>query len=239
MTTLGPLSPHHVRGRLELQRVATHVLARARFAAAGRFGLRVNWNGIATPAFGPDIEVVRLGPGLLAHERQRDGLDRTETVTISGQSLASLAALVAVDLDAAFDAGPTAPAVGDPERPIVVEPGTYADVLGWFRLGMLALDRILPFLVEPSIIQLWPEHFDVGLDVATRAGRVNIGASPGDDSYPEPYLYVGPWGADRPGEPEYWNAPFGAVLGHAELVGLDDPVEIAVSFFRRGLGLLG
>jgi hypothetical protein len=239
MTTLSRLSAGHVRGRLELQRVATHVLARARFAATGRFGLRVNWDGITTPAFGPDSDVVRLGPGLLAHERQRDGVARTETVAISGHSLDSLAALVAVDLDDAFDAGPAAPAVGDPERPIVIEPGTYADVLGWFRLGMLAFDRILPLLNEPSIVQLWPEHFDVGLDAAASSGRVNLGASPGDDSYPEPYLYVGPWSADRPGGPEYWNAPFGAVLGHGELMGVDDPVEVAVSFFRRGLRLLG
>ena len=35
--------------RDELQRIATHVLARARFAATGRFGLRATPGGFGTP----------------------------------------------------------------------------------------------------------------------------------------------------------------------------------------------
>ena len=50
--------------------------------------------------------------------------------------------------------------------------------------------------------------------------RANLGASPGDAYEPEPYLYVGPWGPERPGDPGYWNAPFGAVLRRGELAGL-------------------
>jgi hypothetical protein len=206
--------------------------------ATGRFGLRVTGDGIGTPAFGPDADVVRIYDGMLAHERQRDGVARTRVSAISGSSLAELAAFVGVDLGAAFDAGPASPGVGDTSRPISVDPATVADLLGWFRLGLLAFDRLLPSLTEPSIIQLWPEHFDVGLDAATSRGRVNVGASPGDDGHPEPYLYLGPWDADRPGDPAYWNAPFGALLGHSELRAADDPLDAATSFFQRGLGLL-
>ena len=238
MSTLGPLRSDHVLGRLELQRVATHVLGRARFQATGRFGLRVTGDGIGTPAFGPDGDVVRIYDGMLVHERQRDGVARTRAAAISGSSLAELAGFVGVDLGVAFDAGPAAPGVGDPVRPITVDPVTLADLLRWFRLGLLAFDRLLPSLTDASIIQLWPEHFDVGLDAATAGGRVNVGASPGDDAHPEPYLYLGPWEADRPGDPAYWNVPFGALLGHAELRAADDPLEAATSFFRRGLDLL-
>ena len=65
--------PDIVGTRNELQRVATHLLARARFEATGRFGLRVTWDGIATPAFGPDGDVLRIAGGLLVHESQRSG----------------------------------------------------------------------------------------------------------------------------------------------------------------------
>jgi hypothetical protein len=238
MSTLGPLSPDHVVGRLELQRVATHILGRARFLATGRFGLRVTGDGIGTPAFGPDGDVVRIYDGMLVLERQRDGVGRTRVSAISGSSLAALAAFVGVDLGVTFSAGPAAPGVGDPSRPIIVDPGTVAEMLRWFRLGLSAFDRLLPSLSDASIIQLWPEHFDLGLDAATARGRVNIGASPGDDAHPEPYLYLGPWDADRPGDPAYWNAPFGALLGHSELRAADDPLDVATSFFRRGLELL-
>ena len=59
----------------------------------------------------------------------------------------------------------------------------------------------------PNVIQLWPEHFDAGCDVTSRAERkATIGASTGDQHFPTPYLYVLPWDTDRPGDPQYWNA---------------------------------
>jgi len=51
---------------------------------------------------------------------------------------------------------------------------------------------------------LWPEHFDV----AAAEDEVNYGVSAGDDYYPTPYAYVGPW-TQRTGP--FWNAPFGAL----------------------------
>ena len=54
-----------------LQRVATHVLARARFAATGRFGLRATPGGFGTPAFGDGVEVLRVAGEVLV--RERDG----------------------------------------------------------------------------------------------------------------------------------------------------------------------
>ncbi len=55
---------------------------------------------------------------------------------------------------------------------------------------------------------------------STSSGEhVNLGASPGDGFSTEPYLYVGPWSAERPGDDGYWNAPFGAVLRRSDLPG--------------------
>jgi hypothetical protein len=108
----------------------------------------------------------------------------------------------------------------------------------WFALGWRALDEVAVSSPGPTVVQLWPEHFDAGCDVAVRDGRANLGASPGDGFHDQPYLYVGPWSDARPGDADYWNAPFGAVLGHAELRGAPDPHRAALDFYRRGLALL-
>jgi len=89
---------------------------------------------------------------------------------------------------------------------------------------------------DPSRVQLWPEHFDMSVDLGVEAdgSRGTFGASPGDADHPEPYLYVTHW-AEVPDDP-YWNdAAFpGASLPLATLVAADDQRETALEFFRRG-----
>ncbi|MFW2334710.1 MAG: hypothetical protein ACN4IE_13025, partial [Ilumatobacter sp.] len=93
-----------------------------------------------------------------------------------------------------------------------------------------------PAEASPTLIQVWPEHFDVALDAAaTPDRRANLGGSPGDGFHAEPYAYVGPWTDDRPGDAAFWNAPFGAVLGYDDLVGDDDPVTTLAAFFLDGM----
>src|ERR687898_2220441 len=46
--------------RDELQRVATHVIARRRFAGCSKFGLRATPGGFGSPACGPDNETLRI-----------------------------------------------------------------------------------------------------------------------------------------------------------------------------------
>jgi hypothetical protein len=72
---------------------------------------------------------------------------------------------------------------------------------------------------------LWPEHFDVGITL----GKVNYGASPGDDDLADPYLYVGPHGGP-PVRDAFWNAAFGAVRTIEQVASIDE----AVAFFRAG-----
>src|SRR5262249_10593959 len=48
---------------------------------------------------------------------------------------------------------------------------------------------------DPSLVQLWPEHFDIAFDLGSEKDgkRAGFGVSPGDEDHDEPYLYVGPW----------------------------------------------
>lgn len=222
--------------RLELQRVATHILARARFRATGRFGLRVSVSGLATPAFGPDDRVLRIaGSALIDEQRGSDGA-RSAALHLPGRSLREVADFAAVDLDGDFAAGDDSVAAGDLDAPLAIGP-EVAEILDWYGVGARALDAVLPLTDQPSVLQVWPEHFDAAFDAVTSHGRVNLGVSPGDAGTTGPYLYVGPWGQDRPGDAAYWNAGFGAVATREDLGG--DPLGGAVAFFRRGLELLG
>ena len=218
-----------------LHRVATHVVARARHAATGRFGLRATPGGFGTPAFGDAAEVLRVaGNGLV---RERDG--HSSTIPMHGATLADLAAFAGVDLSAPFEAGSDTPAMRDPHAPLSVDAADVAVLADWWHLGWRVLDTAIAAATDATAIQLWPEHFDAGTSVAISEGeRCNLGASPGDGFSDEPYLYLGPWSADRPGEASDWNAPFGAVVRRGELLAAGDPFAAGVDFLRRGLALL-
>jgi hypothetical protein len=235
---LPELPPAFAATRLALQRVAVHVLARRRHVLVGKLGLRSTPGGIGTPAAGPEHEVVRTsGPWLL---RERTGSSgSTEVLDLTTATLGQAAALVEVDLAAEFSAGADTPEVGDPAAVLGIDPASVGALAGWYAFGWAVLDGAVAGAgadAAPSVVQLWPEHFDAGCDLAVRPGRrTNLGASPGDGFQAEPYLYVGPWDGARPGDPAYWNAPFGAVLGYDELRRAQDPIARALDFVRTGL----
>jgi hypothetical protein len=221
--------------RIELQRVATHVLARARHSATGRFGLRATPGGIGTPAFGPAGEVLRIAGTVLVREQEGEAT----FLELAGASLASAAAFAGQDLALPFSAGSDSPALGDPGAPLAIDAAASAVLQGWWAFGWQVLDAVSAGAGGAAAVQLWPEHFDAGTVVAVGPGerdRCNLGASPGDGFCDEPYLYAGPWGDRRPGGPALWNAPFGAVLRRSELGA--DPAAEAVDFLVRRLDLL-
>lgn len=224
--------------RTAIQAVAAHVLARRRRQVTGRIGLRPSPGGIATPAFGDDAEVLRTDGDLLVHERA--GRARCVRMT----DLATCAELAGVDLSEPLDVGADAPPLGDPSAPLAVDAGAARALGDWFAMGVRAIDAAVAAAgsdADASVTQIWPEHFDVAADLAWGAGegqRVNLGLSPGDAAHPEPYLYVGPWGDERPGDRSYWNAPFGAEMPRAALRWAPDPEAAAVAFLVRGLTML-
>lgn len=239
--TLRPLPATYTTTRDTLQRVATHILARRRHYLCGKFGLRSTPGGIGTPACGPEHETLRITATWLVRERAGSAASTT-SLDLASATLADAATVAEVDLVAPFEAGHDTPPLGDPSAPLDVDPAAADALAEWFSFGWATLDTTLAALgpaAEPTVVQLWPEHFDAAVDVATAPGnRVNLGASPGDGFSGQPYLYVGPWEPERPGDPAYWNAPFGAVLTYDQLLGAADPAPLAVAFLARGVELL-
>lgn len=239
--------------RGQLHQLCAHVLGRRRFEVSGHFGLRAGATGVATPAFGPAPEVLRIASGWLVHEVGSE----CSTREINGSSLAELAEFAGADLDEPFDAGPDTPALGDPHSRLHLEPDTSKDIVDWFELGWRVLDAVGADLVRDErrdsdhaasatttptqrmeTVQLWPEHFDVGTVVTLANGRkVNLGFSPGDAFSAEPYAYLGPWDRGRPGDPAYWAAPFGAALARSGALA-GDPFVGCTGFMVRGLTYL-
>ena len=75
-----------------------------------------------------------------------------------------------------------------------------AELVRWFAGADALLRGISTELLGGAEVRGWPHHFDLAallvLDPdadAEEARSVNVGFSPGDGSYDEPYLYVSPW----------------------------------------------
>src|ERR1700722_16953309 len=203
-----------------LHALAEHVLAAALYAETGHIGLRVGPGGFTTPPFAADRRTVAV--------------DHVDLVVASaeGTRRAHLSTLGA----AAQLAGvaPGAPAsvytpatVCDPDAPLDIDPVSADTVAQWHALGDDALRRWAAVLdpAAPARATLWPEHFDVAIEV----DGVTYGASPGDHDIAEPYLYVGT-PPDRRSSDRFWNAPFGAACSWETISDAPD----AVRFFQSG-----
>jgi len=202
--------------RASLHLVAARVLGAARHEAVGRMGLVVVAGGFGTPEF--DGRRLLVVDGMLS-----DGTRRQPITTL-------LDACSFAGIDPAVTSHPVLDLPADPSAPLTVDTAA-ARLLGrWFAFCQSALESVLAATGptdQPSTIQLWPEHFDVALDMGPPGLRANFGGSPGDADIDQPYLYVGPH--DRREGP-YWNAPFGAALTYGEIRRGTDPA----AFFRQG-----
>jgi hypothetical protein len=178
------------RTRIEVQRLCTHVIARERYAREAHIGLASIGGGIGTTA-------LCLVPNGL--RRSADGERRPLT------TLADAAEFAGVSLDPGFSVGRETLPIGDEQAPLAIDPGALVALLGFFDRAW----RLLTEVADGATITLWPEHFDAALIWRERA---NVGASPGDRYSSRPYVYVGPWGDERPGPSSLWNVPFGASL---------------------------
>ncbi len=228
-----------------LRRIATHVVARAQQRVTGHFALMALPGGFGTPQFGPDRQRVRVVGGSLFIESVVDGRASTKVETLAGSTITSLCATAGFEPDPDLSVGHDTPALGDPDEMLIVDSSAVASLDEWYQLGQRALDAAIASLpdAQASVVRLWPEHFDLGVDVAVDpaakpAVRTNLGASAGDEFHQEPYLYVGPWDEARPGDPDFWNAPFGAVTSFGDLDSSDHPLHAAAEFFLTGIANL-
>lgn len=241
MTPLRDAPADYPATRTELRRIATHVCAKARHQATGRFGLRPAPGGFGTPAYGTDNEVVRVSGAHVVVDRAGDGGSSSRSARMNGAGLGDLAVFAGVALDPAFSVGSDTAALGDPAAPLAIDEDAVLLAGEWLAFGMRVMDDTLAALgptAGATCFQLWPEHFDLGADVLAGQGRVNLGAALGDDFHPLPYLYAAPWDDRRPGGPTTWNAPFGAMLVYEELAAAGDPAGAARTWLDERIGLL-
>jgi hypothetical protein len=236
--------------RTAWQALAEHVMAPARCTATGKIGLRWTMGGVGTPYFGTDHQLRLAGADLLV-----DGSPvpistlraAAEAVGITpGAPSHVYKATTPLDLDARLEVSAEA-----------------AGILGdWFGFGCSVLEELRATALPPgeplaapvaaaaddsapSRVQLWPEHFDLSVEMGNEAlsQRATFGASPGDEDHDTPYLYVVGWSVQPEGPP--WNdrSFAGASLPWAELAGAEDQRGAALAFFhtcsaalRRGSG---
>lgn len=224
-------------GRRALHQIAFFAVAPKRYSANGKLGLRYTHRGFGTPFFqGPNgsDEQVRVEGDLLVHQTA-DGV-RTEAITTAGAAARFLGLEYREVWFENFH---------DPLEPVgpdtvLTVPTQVADAVeAWFGFATHVLERArrTPGATEVSRVQLWPEHFDPAFEMGSSENehRASYGASPGDSTSPEPYLYVAPWGSIDQSDP-FWNdtAFGGASLGYSTLIETDDPYERALAFLHEG-----
>lgn len=201
----------YTRTRHSLHGLAELVLAGPQYRQQGSIKLRVQGEGFRTR----DEPVVAVSGSALATADIK--------VDVHGLTFAQAAARIGLEasrLDDVYSDGPKI----SPDDAIHLDATAVRQVEHAFALGDQALRRFNE-LADPI---LWPEHFDVAIEI----GEVTFGVSPGDRYFDRPYAYVA-----RPGPftGEFWNAPFGAARLLAELAGVDG----IVAFFRQGAELTG
>ncbi|MDQ1395670.1 MAG: hypothetical protein QOG64_929, partial [Acidimicrobiaceae bacterium] len=170
--------------RRSLHALAEHVIAPARYRSVGKIGLRFTFHGFGTPYFGAGRQV-RIEDGVLI-----DGDRRHQPLTLGG-------AAAFLDMDLGAPPGVyTATTPLSADALLLVDPGAAKAVGDWFGLSASLLEQLRAEATveeDPARVQLWPEHFDIAVDIGSPGSRANYGGSPGDEAHPEPYLYVGPW----------------------------------------------
>ena len=230
--------------RTDLHRLAAYVVAPTRHAANGKFGLRWTLGGFGTPFFhdgalGVDRQVRVDGDRLVD---QRGDTASSVAITTLGAAARFLGSEIRTDAGAEHDS----PEVGDTDAPLAVDAGAAAFLGRWFGMAFAALELVRADAgsVDPSRPQLWPGHFDPAIEVGDEDHRGSYGASPGDHTIDEPYLYLSIWWPDRIGvdaDDPAWNAPSftGAILKLSDFPTDRDPVEVAAEFWLKARDRLG
>ena len=226
---LGAAPSTLVETRLALHRLAFYVVAPARRRANTKFGLRWTLGGFGTPFFAAD-EQVRVAGGQVIVQR---GASATAMPITTLADAAALALDGPPDIEWAhgFDVHDA----GDVDASLPVDADAAAFLGDWYGFAWSVLEefRADAESVDAGRVQLWPEHFDAAVECLPADRHAVFGASPGDASSAEPYLYVSsPRVSAVPGD--LWNATafVGAILALHEFVDALDQRATVLEFFR-------
>ena len=231
MTKLMPIADldAFVTTRNSWHSLAEHVLTKARHSHTERIGLRPHAGGFATPHFGDDRRVFVDASGI--HLEQFG-----DVASVPFTTLSAAAAFIGIEAGAPVDVfAPSTPC--DLDARLTVDDQSMHILGDWFAFGGEALRQLRAAHADdnPSLVQLWPEHFDLAVDFGdvNDRTRANYGASPGDGAIPKPYLYVGPWEMTDKTDDPFWNQPWGTALAYDALCAAPDPLGAAASFFAH------
>ncbi len=210
-----------VSTRRALHGVAEHVISPTRRRANGKIALRYTLGGFGTPFFGNDVQIRVWGEMLIVQIAGRVQHGHLTT-------LADAAEFIGFDLTRHDLAG------ADHRLDVDLDASSF---LGeWFGFAASVLEQLRAESPdgEGSRVQLWPEHFDMAVELGSQqeGRRAAYGLSPGDDEHERPYVYVTPW--EGVPDSELWNAKGfrGAELSYSELLGAEDQREAALEFLR-------
>jgi hypothetical protein len=212
--------PDLVPTRDALHRVAEHVLAPVRVQATGNeIALEARAGGVGTPDLPGGGWVASSGTDLVV--AAADG-SRTTTPLTTLRAAGEAAGLRgAAELD-----GTTV---------LEIDAAASAFLGEVHAFGTDALTALRDELDPSAPVRLWPEHFDVAIELGDEAAgsRAAYGVSPGDPDHDEPYAYVAPWAAPR-GDARLWQATgfAGAEIGWEALAAAADPREVLLDFWR-------
>ncbi len=220
---LGPVPSRLVPTRVALHRLAEQVVAPARRHVNGKIGLRYTRGGFGTPFFGADVQVRVRGTELVVQDTTGE---RSAPITTLDAAADHIGRRQLPD-DVQFD-----------RTPLDVDPAAAAFLGDWYGFAASVLEELRARAgdrADPSRVQLWPEHFDLAVDLGPEAAgaRAAYGLSPGDDNHPEPYLYVAPW--VPPARGELWQASgfSGAELRYAALARRPRPARNRAGILPR------
>jgi hypothetical protein len=225
---LDPLPATFVPTRESLRALACYVISPARKARTGHISLEPSGHGLGTPPFGDGTRIAVCGARLLFGG---------ESIAIT--TLRAASTFIGVELSGDPGVGHDLPPFA-PDGDLAVDASASLALGNWYAFAAMCLDalRNTVSIGTVSAAQIWPEHFDCAVTVDLVGGsRVNVGMSPGDARHPDPYAYVAPPDVSQLSG-EFWNAPFGALLGYPELRESETPIDAVLRFTNRGLGLL-
>lgn len=219
---LEPLPPTFAATAASLHEVAEELIAPAR-KPDNEIALEATPGGFGTPYFEFDgaRRRVRVEGDELVHEC--GGKERRAPLRSLAAAGGAITELLAFDVRLS-------------DEPLAVDAGASRALGAFFGFGAEQLSRLVEAAVpddEASPVRLWPEHFDIAIELGSeiQGVRANYGFSPGDEGHEEPYLYVGPWSA--PVDGELWSAQgfAGAELSYSELIAAEDQAAAAAGFF--------
>ena len=122
----------------------------------------------------------------------------------------------------------------------------YFSELGkYFSNANAILREIAATSSDFSPVKCWPHHFDIAtLKTLDEKRSINLGFSPGDEHYLEPYFYVTPWpflGPENlkllPLKAGHWHHGtfVAAILTASDLLKSEDQADLVKGFLEEGL----